>query len=124
MRVVYFLLFCLLFIYACKHKVDFNQLPIVSYSATIEPIISGNCTQSGCHGSKTTGERESFPLISYEDLINNCRIVSGNPDKSNLYNVVNTYNENNVMPRKPYNKLTEQQIELIYVWIGQGAKNN
>ena len=29
-----------------------------------------------------------------------------------------------IMPKKPFNELTERQIQLIYVWIGQGAKNN
>lgn len=114
---------CLLLL-SCKHKTNFNDFPEISYGKTIEPIIAGNCTQSGCHGSGSNGDHESFPLLSYDDLIKYCHVIAGNPEKSDLYKVINTYNEGEVMPRKPYNKLTEKQIELIYVWIGQGAKNN
>ena len=106
---------------ACKHKTNFNSLPTVSYSTNIEPVIVSNCTQSGCHGGE---EHRSFSLLSYDDVINHTGITAGNPDKSKLYKVIDSYNAGTVMPRKPYNKLTEEQIELIYVWIGQGAKNN
>lgn len=113
--------FLLIFSASCKHKTNFNDLPEVSYSKTIEPIIAGNCTQSGCHGSE---DHKRFKLLSYDDLIRYCRVVAGDPEKGNLYSVVNTYNKNNIMPPPPSNKLTEQQIQFIYVWIGQGAKNN
>ena len=51
-------------------------------------------------------------------------ITAGSPEKSKLYKTLKTLNEEDIMPKKPYNELTEKQIQLIYVWIGQGAKNN
>lgn len=105
----------------CKHKTNFDALADVHYKTDIEPIISGNCTFSGCHGLV---EKERFSLLSYDDLIKHTDVVAGSPEKSELYQVINTFNKNNVMPPKPYKQLSDIQIQLIYVWIGQGAKNN
>ena len=121
MKRIYLILFSLTILLGCKHKTNFNELPTVSYSKDIQPIIISNCTQSGCHGSKN---QEEFELLSYNDLIKNCEVTAGSPENSKLFEVITTYNKENVMPRKPYNTLTEKQIQLIYVWIGQGAKNN
>jgi hypothetical protein len=121
MKQLFYISILLVLLTSCKHKTNFNDLPEVSYSKTIEPIIAGNCTQNGCHGS---GEHESFELLSYNDVMRHCKIVPGDPEQGRLYSVVNTYNKNNIMPPPPSNKLTEQQIQYIYVWIGQGAKNN
>jgi hypothetical protein len=51
-------------------------------------------------------------------------ITAGSPEKSKLYKTLKTLNEEDIMPKKPYSELTESQIQKIYVWIGQGAKNN
>ncbi len=105
---------------SCKHKTNFNELTEVSYSSSIAPIIASNCAFSGCHGDSAFQE---FSLVSYDGLING-GITAGSPEKSELYKVLKTLNDEKVMPKKPYNELTEKQIQLIYVWIGQGAKNN
>lgn len=120
MRLLFFFFFVFFFI-SCKHKSNFSAFPEVGYNKSIEPIIISNCTQSGCHGSDNY---EEFELLSYNQLMKNCEIVAGSPDKSKLLKVITSYNNFEVMPAKPYNRLTEKQIELIYVWIGQGAKNN
>lgn len=104
---------------SCKHKTDFNDLKEVSYSKDIAPIINSNCAYSGCHGSVNY---EHFSIVSY-DGISNAHITPGSPEKSRFYQVLKTYGDD-IMPKKPYNELTESQILLIYVWIGQGAKNN
>jgi hypothetical protein len=104
---------------SCKHKTNFDALSEVSYSQNIAPIISSNCAFSGCHGAISS---EEFKLTSYEELING-GIKAGSPEKSELYQKLKTLGDD-IMPKKPYNELTEKQIQLIYVWIGQGAKNN
>ncbi len=109
-----------LFFSSCKHKTEFQNIPEVKYSTDIAPIISSNCTFSGCHGSAST---ESFDLLSYEHVIA-AGIKSGKPNTSKLYQSLKSYNTEKMMPKKPYNYLTEKQIQLIYLWIGQGAKNN
>ena len=104
---------------SCKHKTDFNSLTEVSYSKDIAPIISSNCAFSGCHGDSIPA---SIKLTTYATLMNG-GIESGSPQKSELYQKLKTLGDD-IMPKKPYNELTEKQIQLIYVWIGQGAKNN
>ena len=108
-------------ILSCKHEPNFNTLPTVYYSTDIAPIISGNCTFSGCHGDF---EFRRFQLVSYDHVIKYCKVKAGSPQTSKLYRVVKTPNSEEVMPTPQYNPLTEQQIQLIYIWIGQGAKNN
>jgi hypothetical protein len=114
-----FLLF--LFSTSCKHKPNFSNLATVSYSENIQPIISSNCTQSGCHGLQN---QEEFTLLKYSDVMKHTEVIAGSPEMSNLYHVIRTYNSEKVMPRPPYKPLSEKQIQLIYVWIGQGALNN
>lgn len=112
---------------SCKHKTNFESIAEVSYSSSIAPIINSNCTFSGCHGgghnNSNYEDEETFELTSYNDVVKH-GIEPGSPEKSEFYLVLKSYNQEKVMPRKPYNQLTEKQIQLIYVWIGQGAKNN
>ena len=115
------LFFLFLFSISCKHKPNFSSLATVSYAQHIQPIINSNCTQSGCHGAQN---QEEFGLLTYSDLMKHTSIVAGSPESSELYHVIRTFNSDKIMPRKPFAPLTEKQIQLIYVWIGQGALNN
>jgi len=76
-----------------------------------------NCTQSGCHGS--SGNR--FKLLNYNDVLD--IVKPGNPHDSELYASI-TANTSDIMPQPPNPRLSDAQIETIYVWILQGAKNN
>ena len=122
-----FLIYCiavvavLLLFSSCKHTVNFDEYPAISFATSVSPVIISNCTQSGCHGNK---QSESFKLLAYDDIIRHGRITPGSPNKSNLYSVIKTLNKNERMPIPPLNPLTNEQIKTIYLWIGQGAKNN
>lgn len=105
---------------SCKHKTKFDELTEVSYVQHIAPIVSSNCAFSGCHGDSAFVK---FSLTTYNSLMNG-GITAGSPEKSKLYSTLKTLNDEKIMPKKPYNELTEKQIQLVYVWIGQGAKNN
>ena len=116
---LFFIIATVVILVSCKHKTDFNSLTEVSYSKDIAPIINSNCAFSGCHG---TTNFVHFSLVTYEGLENG-HIVPGSPEKSRLYQAIKSYGDG-IMPKKPYSELTENQIQLIYVWIGQGVKNN
>lgn len=105
---------------ACKRETEFDKLTTVSYTASIAPIISSNCAFSGCHGDSLT---QKFKLTAYDGLMNG-GIKPGKPNESELYKTLKSLNDEDIMPKRPYNPLSEKQIQLIYVWIGQGAKNN
>lgn len=108
-----------LMLVSCKQKPNFESLAEVSYAKDIAPIIISNCTSSGCHGDS---QYEKFSLTSYSKLMNG-GISAGSPEKSELYATLKSLGDD-IMPKKPNNELSEKQIQLIYIWIGQGAKNN
>jgi hypothetical protein len=104
---------------SCKHKTNFEELPEVSYAGSIAPIMSSNCAFSGCHGDSAY---KKISITTYKTLLNG-GITPGSPEKSKLYSTLKSLGDD-IMPKRPYNELTEKQIQLVYVWIGQGAKNN
>ena len=106
---------------SCKHKTKFDELQVVSYTNGIAPIIASNCSWRGCHGADSLNPK--FKLTNYESLIAR-GIKAGNPNESELYKRLKTLNKEKIMPKQPYPALSDKQIQLIYVWIGQGAKNN
>ena len=85
----------------------------------IMPIISSNCTMSGCHDNIT--HAEGVNLTTYNNIM---RYVSaGNASNSKLYKVIiKTGSER--MPPAPMAPLTAEQKTKIQKWINQGAKNN
>ncbi len=117
--IIFSVLVVFVFSFSCKNNPNFSSLREVSYSEEIAPIISANCSASGCHGAIDFKE---LSLVTYDDMIKG-GITAGSPKKSKIYNSLISYGED-LMPKKPFNELTEKQIQLIYVWIGQGAKNN
>jgi len=85
----------------------------------ILPIISSNCTMSGCHDNIT--HADGVNLTSYSNIL---RYVSkGNAGNSKLYKVVTKTNDDR-MPPAPMAPLSQVQKDKIAKWINQGAKNN
>ncbi len=111
----------ILFFSACQHPgvISPNQSEI-SFKNEVQPIIIGNCTMAGCHGASTGGE-ESFPLMTYEDVINHGEINSTKPEKTKFYKSITGKSEEAMPPDGP---MSDTQILIIYNWIAQGAKNN
>lgn len=115
-----FSILCLIILSSCKHEPVIPETPAISYQSDIQPIIIGNCTQDGCHGNVNP---EDFSLLNYDEVMSNTEIRPKNAQGSKLYKVINGAGEER-MPRAPNSPLTDQQIQLIYLWIMQGAKNN
>jgi hypothetical protein len=113
--------------YSCRHEPDFESMKAVSFASDIQPILSSNCTMSGCHSSSNSGhggeDDEAFSLTTYDEVIDHGEIEAGNAHKSKLYESISNHGEK-LMPPPPRPALTTDQIKLIYVWIEQGAKNN
>ena len=105
--------------YSCTTLVQSDAaIPTVSYQKDIAPIILANCGQSNCHGSDNT---RRFNLLSYSELSR--LVVPNQPHNSRLYNVIRLYDDN-AMPPKSYDPLSDTQIGQIYIWILQGATEN
>jgi hypothetical protein len=102
---------------ACKHDYPEPVAPTISFKDHVQPIITGNCTAAECHPA-TGGE---FPLVSYNDVIANGEIKDGGGE---LIEVLKETDDDERMPRPPSPPLTADQIQIIELWITQGAKNN
>lgn len=126
---------------ACKHEIPVYNPPVdngggsggsggggtvtcspdtVYFQQQILPIIVSNCAKSGCHDASS--HVEGLNLTTYSGIM---RIVSpGNPGNSKLYRVIVTSNNGDRMPPPPDPRMPQEQVDLIYKWIQQGAKNN
>lgn len=103
-----------------------NEEPIienVSYANQVQPIFNGNCT--GCHGSSG-----GLNLSSYTQLMNSAGsnysgriVVAGDANASGLVDKIEV---NPDFPqRMPVGgTLSNEEIEIIRVWINEGAQNN
>jgi mono/diheme cytochrome c family protein len=85
----------------------------------IMPIISSNCTMSGCHDNIT--HAGGIDYTSYTKIMKH--VKPGNAADSKIYKVI-IKTDNERMPPPPMPPLTQVQKDKIYKWISQGAKNN
>jgi uncharacterized membrane protein len=85
----------------------------------VMPIISSNCTMSGCHDNIT--HAEGVNLTTYTKIMQ--YVVAGNAPNSKLYKVI-IKTDDERMPPPPKAAITASQKTIIQKWINQGAKNN
>lgn len=134
----------ILITYSCKHEIIYPSdygypgTPYVSYTPPdtipkgkkcnpdsvyfdneILPILTSNCTM--CHNSNSGGE-ENFDLRSWTGVMNSGIVRPGKPSSSKFYKVITAPGGEDLMPRAPYSRLSQAQVDLIYKWIAQGAK--
>ncbi len=109
----------ILFIGSCHHESD-TPPNLICFQKQVFPILAANCATSGCHGKN--GESD-IKIISYNSIMDADIIVKGKPFKSKLYNVITTTDKIFSQPMPPKHRLTDEQINYIYVWILQGAQN-
>lgn len=118
-------------LFACRHEILYpgggGTGPLPPAAATcspdtvyfvneILPLITSNCSMSGCHDAAS--HREGVTLINYATI--SAYVKPGNASGSKLYKVIN----NNSMPQRPVASFTTAQKALLSKWISQGAKNN
>lgn len=104
---------------SCQHEPELIPgTPEVCFQSDVMLIINSNCNVSGCHGSGG----EAPPLSTYEDV---SRFVTpGKPMQSELHKVITAHsNLMGLMPPEPKPPLSSSQIDIISLWILQGAKS-
>jgi uncharacterized membrane protein len=120
-------------LYACTHEATapntVNDPPTASticspdsvyFVNEVLPIITSNCSMSGCHDAATRAD--GVQLTSYATILRYVR--AGNAARSELYEVIIETDPGDRMPPPPRSPLTTAQIAKIQKWINQGAKNN
>jgi len=125
----------LIIFYACRHEIldisgnssGLNLPPTtvpcspdsVYFLNEVMPIISSNCTMSGCHDN--ISHKEGVNLTTYLNILR--YVQPGNAANSKLYReIIRT--DKDRMPPPPMPALTQTQKEKIFKWINQGARNN
>lgn len=94
----------------------------VYFQNDILPILQSSCALADCHDA--AGAQDEVVLTDYENIMNTGEITAGDPEESELYEVLVETDPEKRMPPPPKEALTADQIDMIRTWIAQGAKNN
>lgn len=92
----------------------------VCFESEVLPIFQANCTQSGCHNA--TDQEKGYDLTSYDGIVKK-GIIPGDYRNSEVFDVLVKSGGEEAMPPKPYSRLTDAQLQVIALWIEQGARN-
>lgn len=96
-----------------------NQIPI-GFEHDVAPILKMNCLQ--CHGESQAGA--NLKLDTFNGIVkggrNGIPVTPGNPARSGIMVRIMSPNERTRMP-KDSPKLSDEDIQTIARWIGQGA---
>jgi len=93
----------------------------IYFQQQVLPILVSNCAMSGCHDDAS--HQDGVVLTSYERVIATADVRPGRPWDSDVYEVLIETDPDKRMPRPPRSPLSEQQKQVIYKWIEQGAQN-
>ena len=115
-----FLLIMAVVFFSCRHEPDLlPDTPTVCFQDQVLPIINSSCATSGCHDASS----DEAPLTDYNNIMQ--FIEPGKPNQSKIYKLITTTSIiREFMPPSPQTPLTQNQINLISIWILQGAENN
>lgn len=91
----------------------------IYFERDIKPLLTSNCAMSGCHDAAT--QQDGVNLSTYEGVRSQVR--PGNPQGSELIQVINETDPDDRMPPPPKTALSQAQKDLLSNWILQGADN-
>ncbi len=125
----FFLLSILILLMSCTRDKGLEINPSctipekISYSKDVQPLLTTNCLGGGCHqGTNPAGNLDLSSANSYKELSES---GSGYIDTINpKFSVLNAQLNSASNPMPPTGKLTDCNLQLIYQWMEQGAKNN
>lgn len=93
----------------------------IKYGRDIQPILSDKCFF--CHGPDPETREEDLRLDIREEALAGRAFVPGKPEISRLIRLINSTNENRIMPPPESHKsLTEKEKQLLHDWIKAGAE--
>jgi hypothetical protein len=99
----------------------------VSYNKEVQPIFAKNCTQ--CHAPGQMGFKASgLDTTSYQSLMKGGTfgqlIKPGDALSSSLNMLVEGRAHSSIQMPHGRAKLPDKDIEILKVWVNEGAKNN
>lgn len=111
--------FWIIILSSCQHEPELIPgTTEVCFDNQVLPIIQSSCAMSGCHD----GSGDLPALSTFEDI--HRQVSAGKPNKSKLHEVITANpNSETFMPPKNKSKLSSAQIDIISLWILQGANH-
>jgi len=114
------ILACLFMLVACAPR-------NVSFSVDVQPILKQYCLE--CHVPGGPGYGASgFDMSSYETVMKGGRfgafVIPGDPLTSTLNMLVEGRAHPSIHMPHGREKLSDREIEILRVWVQEGAKNN
>jgi len=124
--------------FSCGENGDVTE-PIqnVSFSTEVQPIFTANCISLGCHigpnpqlGMDLTVGQTIASIVGVESVQSALlRVAPGQSSSSYLYQKVSggqitSGGSGDRMPPPPRLALDDNELEVIRVWIEEGALNN
>ena len=99
----------------------------VSYSRDVRPILDKHCLE--CHVPGQQGQEASgFDLTSYDTLMKGGKfgplVKPGDAFTSALNMLVEGRVDKSIRMPHGRQKLSEHELEMLKLWVNQGAKNN
>lgn len=99
----------------------------VSFGADVQPILKQYCLD--CHVPDGSGYAASgFDMSSYETVMKGGKfgafVIPGDPFTSTLNMLVEGRAHPSIHMPHGREKLSDREIEILRVWVQEGAKNN
>lgn len=90
----------------------------IDFVKQVKPILESHCLE--CHGEiEKDGEENDFKISDRDDALD--FIGSDGAEDSDLFYLIVSDDEDEIMPPPEHSKLTEAQIKVLRDWIDQGA---
>lgn len=93
---------------------------VIYFEQDILPFFTARCGFDGCHNAATN--EDGVTLDNYNDIVEDLDILDDDWEDTELYEVI--IENDPQMPPDPYPSLTQDQINMLFDWIEQGAPNN
>lgn len=94
----------------------------VYFQNEILPLLVSSCGVAGCHDPETA--EGGVILTDYTSIMQTADVRPGNPEGSDLYEMITESDPDDRMPPPPNQPLNAEQIARIERWILQGALDN
>lgn len=93
----------------------------VYFERDLLPLLQSSCAQPGCHDAITM--QDGVRLTDYNSVMQTADVDPFDPEGSKIYKVVTEDEPQDRMPPPPANPWPQENIDMLYKWISQGAQN-
>lgn len=93
----------------------------VYFEKDLLPVLLSTCAQPGCHDAITM--EDGVRLTDYNAVMQTAGITPGDPGDSDMYEVITETDPDKRMPPPPNDPWSQENINMVYTWIAQGAQD-